>query len=1390
MRPVPLLPALALAATVVSPAFAAPREWRGRVLVRERTAPGVTVEALPYLGPSEAARRQARGEALPGPLGVTTTKPDGTFVLVLPKAATGLVELRFRSLGTVPVAHGGVYDVEEGEDLGDVTLPAGEALAGRVVDAAGKPVPNARVTVLGLLTPGEVAREVKTAADGAFVVENAAPRRNRIVVVAPGLAVGGLEDARAGALARPIPLGPAHTLTGTALRSDGRAPSPRALVRVARPLPGPWVEADDKGAFRLAAVPAGAVTLEVEAHDGGRGEARVTAPSTAPVRLVASPPTVIEGRVVDASSGAAVPRVRLELKEGSAVAVARSGPDGRYRFPGLAAGRYDVSADEPRHVRFVRTDVAVAAGETRRVDVALTRGATLAGRVVDEAGAPVSGATGRLAAGGDRGMMAVLRQVQDAGPGPTFRTAADGSFRLTRVGPGTGQRLVVNHPEYEDRTVPGIDLAAGGQRTGLAVVLRRGLRLAGTVVTEAGDPLGGVEVRAQRAEGGMAGALAANIRVRIMGGEGAGSGQPRAVSGPDGRFELRGLSAGEYSLQATREGYATRRLEAVRVAEGADEPVEIVLSTGASIAGVVRRPTGDPVANVVVTARGRGDTGEMAFLGRMSEPTGADGVFRFDGLVPGEAYDLQVLGRSGLQARRTDVRAPADAVDLTLSATGQVAGTVTDAATSEPLRDFEVSCEPPAPGGGGRVMFNVRRTGRRLGRRLGIGEDARLTRGDDGAYVLDEVPVGTCEVHVESPGYASSRLSGIKVEDGRTTSGVDVRLSRGAILRGQVVDASTSRPVPGASVSASSGEGVRGPALALLGGDGTLTDADGRYEIGGLEAGRHRISVRHADYAEAVEVVEAAPDPGTGPTVRLSRGGSLSGTVVTTAGQPVPGASVDLMASGEAGFMGGGGQETQTDDAGRFRFDRLQPGRYRLRATVRGGPTASTEAVLAPGSPAADAVLTVAGGARLRGRVTGLPDAARGAVTLMATGREGYAASGRAAADGSFEFAGVPAGPLTVRATSGDLLGGQRSAVAQTTIAEGQTEATLDVVFEGSFSIAGRVTRRGAAVPGVLVVASLRAGGGRNGTASTDESGRYRVEGLVEGTYMVSANPLGGGGGPQTKTAEVKGDTTVDFEIPTARLAGVVVESGSRQPLPDATVEVVPAGGSGGAGIIRIGGGLTTDSNGRFTVEELEPRTYTVTIRRAGFQVSQRDVAAAEAGTDTLTFELTRGQGIGLQVKDGVFGLPLRSVTVRATDAANRPVYMGPVTLDGEGRGEVPSLPAGTYTLKVGSAGYAWAVLGPVTVPSPALGLALTPGGALEIRAGTRTPQSATVRLQLPNGTPYPSGPFGSDAALPLGGPVRLLEHVAPGTYTLLLDDVPSQMVTIREGATTTAQLP
>ena len=163
----------------------------------------------------------------------------------------------------------------------------------------------------------------------------------------------------------------------------------------------------------------------------------------------------------------------------------------------------------------------------------------------------------------------------------------------------------------------------------------------------------------------------------------------------------------------------------------------------------------------------------------------------------------------------------------------------------------------------------------------------------------------------------------------------DTPKGTGAIT-GRVTAGDTGRPIPGATVSTISWDSMRVPKIAR-------TDADGRYELTGLPAGRFEFSVAASGYLAwqlGSPLSDGLPpvDLEDGARVKAAdvvmyRPGAIEGVLLDEFGDPAPNVSVQVaqlqFAAGRRRLMPvGGGAARLTDDRGHFRVTGLAPGSY------------------------------------------------------------------------------------------------------------------------------------------------------------------------------------------------------------------------------------------------------------------------------------------------------------------------------------------------------------------------------------------------------------------------------------------------------------------------------
>jgi hypothetical protein len=500
--------------------------------------------------------------------------PAGSFTLVASKAGFAKTTFGARS----PAEAGRVIRVAGGAAVDDVVvaLPRGAAIAGRVVDDTGEPVPGASVMIERVVG--------RTRATPAPIVE--------LTDEAGHYRIGGLSA------------GPVLVSVFAAARS---------LVM----LPGGGVMSGGNDVGQRIYYPGGVHAergepLLLQAGDEKLGVDLVT-PANVPVgRSVAPAPreaTVVSGRIVSVQ-GRPLSGAQVVLKPGGATEASQratvSDADGAYQFvlPHGASGTFRVGATRvgylpawygQRDQSDVPEEITVRAGEVKaNLTVALALTAVIAGRIFDENGEPVEGAWVRTSiirfVDGQRRLVAV--------PSATRPTDDLGRFRLSRlpvgeyivsavVGQIVGTDVAIDLPGYAVTYFPGtpnpaeaqlVSIGRSQELTGVDFSLVRTptARIAGRAFDAAGEPVGGGIMLTPSRRSGVVAPVALGARIER-----------------DGRFEFRNVPPGDYVLQVSRHRRGSW-------SEG-DTASQFVMVTGADVTGLeLRASSGSTVTGHIV----------------------------------------------------------------------------------------------------------------------------------------------------------------------------------------------------------------------------------------------------------------------------------------------------------------------------------------------------------------------------------------------------------------------------------------------------------------------------------------------------------------------------------------------------------------------------------------------------------------------------------------------------------------------------------------------------------------------------------------------------------------------------------------------------------------------
>ncbi|MBP6836952.1 MAG: carboxypeptidase regulatory-like domain-containing protein [Kofleriaceae bacterium] len=656
--------------------------------------------------------------------------------------------------------------------------------------------------------------------------------------------------------------------------------------------------------------------------------------------------------------------------------------------------------------------------------------------------------------------------------------------------------------------------------------------------------------------------------------------------------------------------------------------------------GVVVDRAGQAVADAEVSVRlelGPGVRGAAAatVAPLITTRTGADGAFVLAGLAAGRHHVI-VRGGALFPSEVRFVAVPAEPLRVVVARQVSVRGRVVDGA--RPVAAAEVE------------LVGAGLSGRRV-----VQADA------GGAFEFPSLPEGTYRLRALRGDLASRTEPVPRLGPGPHPDVVLVA-GQAAIVVGNVVDADT-----GAGVAAA-------VELRSLEDDGELarygvSGSDGVVRIEGVLHGRW-IAQAWAPGLLDQDAVEL--DAGRGLVrIEVARGAVLSGRVVGPDGRPVAGATIRVESAGDGG-AGAASAQIEADRLARF------------TGAGAGGGAGPVDQPLAAFEPRGELGV-------MRGPIPfpPPPGARIGAPIEASLGAPGPGVVGRAPppppltpvvastwisdSDGRFRAAGVGPGRVVVRVSAVGFADGVSRPVAASPPDE---LSGLEVTLARGRYLVGRILDdRGDVVVGAILTARTGAGALDH---VTDSSGAYRIgplQGTVElavtafrrvGVSLVVDLDREDASGPDRD--EVRRDLTL--ALADRELIGEVVDPAGL-PVVGAQIVVVAGAAAGRAAVSTAAG---------FRLTGLPAGPVELRVEHADYPSAQASTSTDERPRLTLRW----GGGVTVQVHDRATGAPLVGVTVEATGPGPR----RQVATDPRGWATLAALPAGTWTLRVASAGY------------------------------------------------------------------------------------------------------
>jgi protocatechuate 3,4-dioxygenase beta subunit len=689
---------------------------------------------------------------------------------------------------------------------------------------------------------------------------------------------------------KPTPV-PPPVLTGTVRGPDGKPVEGAVILYKSLGAPGrepaAMTKTDAEGRFRADLRTAGPVYVRVSAK-GLAGRAFEKVPPGSPLAVTLERGQTIQGLVRDSAGD---PLARAVVVASPSLGVALSGWDagaqsietktdarGAFRLEGVGAGLYSLRATARGFGSAYKSDVRPGA----TVNLMARPGGWLAGRVIDPKGLPVRGA-----------LVRAEKEPQFWGSSPVEATDAEGRFELAGLEPGT-YSVVARHADFAPGIVTGIAVDVEG-RADLSIGLTVGAAVTGRLVDSEERPLSG-RVAAQE----LAGQPMARGLIELL----------RTEVGADGRFRIERFPPGSYALGILAPRFAGRRVEAE--VSGADPVVDlgdIALEQGLAIRGRVRSSGGGPIADAEIATGGF----DMMRGGVMVDArSGADGSFVLAGVLPG-ATQVNVRASGYASVNNKTMTAGEEPVDVILTPGGSITGLVVE--------------EDGRPIDAYRIVGSAARS------KPWEGRIDKSVGSADGRFLLEDLSEDTYVLQVFVPDRAPATVPGVRVVAGRTGDAGTIRVPRGGVVRGTVVDTSGD-PVIGATVKA---YGATQEMMEWRDTLQTVSEPSGSFEIKGVPEGRRQIVATHPDYAVGDALVDVVAGKGPVETrLVMTQGGRIEGVARKRDGTPLAGLEVSVYSSGRT--RGGGARPNPiTRSDGSFTAEHVAPGQTYVNLMANAG---------------------------------------------------------------------------------------------------------------------------------------------------------------------------------------------------------------------------------------------------------------------------------------------------------------------------------------------------------------------------------------------------------------------------------------------------------------------
>ncbi len=534
-------------------------------------------------------------------------------------------------------------------------------------------------------------------------------------------------------------------------------------------------------------------------------------------------------------------------------------------------------------------------------------GGTISGKVVDENGKSIVGATVSLNQRYNAGEL--MRGYQ---AGARFQATSDrnGEFIFAGLAVGINMNMWVHHDDFAPKQGAPFAALEDESQTLPPTILSAGYSVSGKATDRGGNPLQAtVELMMQPSDAFRQGSTEEILAQDIASGR-----HVTVMADGNGEFYIDKLAEGFWILRASYDGFATAEIRPIMLLNGKNaDRQKVVLPDEFTISGIVLDEQQMPIADAKI---GVARTSPRPTL-TGSATTNQQGEFTVRGLQEG-SYGLSAQAPGYTNGRAGRVNAGAANVEVVMQVMGSVSGRVS-ASTGQSISTFQLE---------------ILRT-RRGNQQYGLTGQRYQFDQTDGTFELPDLAPGSYILLGRADGYAPTYSSSFSV--GRTkVEGIDILLEAGGVIKGTIVDGA-GHPVSSAVISVHGEDFTLDSNDTLFGsaiGDPnnmpqvkTRSNSKGEFTLNNVVPGALTLQVKHSEHLD--ELITSMSSSGT--TTNLGRiiiyqGGSVHGVASDKNGNRLSGGTVTVTTPNGSFF-----HRTITLDAkGRYRISGLAAGTYSI----------------------------------------------------------------------------------------------------------------------------------------------------------------------------------------------------------------------------------------------------------------------------------------------------------------------------------------------------------------------------------------------------------------------------------------------------------------------------